>query len=148
MVDIKMRLLFNTIILFFILLTRALAEDYTQVCFHDSLCLRAEIADNDEERENGLMSREKTAAEQAMLFVFDTALLPSFWLKNVNFPLDIIWINADKTIVDINTDCQPCQESCPSYAPGVPVKYTIEVSAGFVKNNQIKAGDKLTFSLP
>ncbi len=148
MIHIKIRLLFNALILFFISLTSALAADYTRICFPDTLCLQAEIADTDAARENGLMFREKLSESQAMLFIFPGEVLASFWLKNVKFPLDIIWLNADKTIVDIDTNCQPCRENCQSYAPRVPAKYTIEVSAGFVEKNKVKAGDKLIFSLP
>ncbi|MDD5154934.1 MAG: DUF192 domain-containing protein [Candidatus Omnitrophica bacterium] len=143
-----MKVALSTIILFFILLINARAADYTRICFRDNLCLQAEIADNDEARKNGLMFREKLAEGQAMLFVFDSEVLPSFWLKNVKFALDIIWINADKTVVDIKTNCQPCVEDCRSYVPAAPAKYAIEVPAGFVEKNQIKAGDRLSFNLP
>jgi len=63
----------------------------------------------------------------------------------MNFALDIIWIDADKKIVDIRENNQPCKESCQSLIPAGQAKYVLEVNAGFIKKNKIKIGEQLNF---
>jgi len=91
------------------------------------------------------MYRKELAKNKGMLFVFEKEVLPGFWMKNMEFPLDIIWINQDKRIIGINTNVFPCRDSCESIVPPDRIKYALEVNAGFVEKNQIKAGDRVDF---
>ena len=59
-----------------------------------------EIADNDEERSQGLSGQEKLVYDHGLLFIFPEASEYGFWMKQMNFEIDIIWINGN-TIVDI-----------------------------------------------
>src|SRR3569832_1643465 len=61
--------------------------------------LEAEVADTPAAREKGLMFRESLADQAGMLFIFQQAAPHSFWMKNCNFPIDIIWMNDRKEIV-------------------------------------------------
>jgi uncharacterized membrane protein (UPF0127 family) len=91
------------------------------------------------------MYRNKLPQNKGMLFVFQEEQIHAFWMKNMRFPLDIIWADADKRIVDIRENALPCQESCPHIVPEFPAKFVLEVNAGFVENNNIQVGDKLEF---
>ena len=97
----------------------------------------AEVADNPLTRSRGLMYRSQPSP---MIFIFSFPTTDGFWMKNVNFPLDIIWIDEDKKI--IGTDrMEPCtSEPCKIYSPPAPIKFALEVEAGFVGKNKIKAG--------
>jgi len=126
-----------------IILPFVYAENSTEeVCFRD-VCIRSEVADSAAERAQGLMYRKELAENKGMLFVFEKEVLPGFWMKNMEFPLDIIWINQDKRIIGINTNALPCRDSCENIVPPDKIKYALEVNAGFVEENQIKAGDRV-----
>lgn len=121
------------------------AENATEeVCFKDT-CVHSEVADSPAKRAQGLMYRKELAENKGMLFVFDEEVLPGFWMKNMEIPLDIIWISKDKRIIGINTFVLPCRDSCESIMPPDKIKYALEVKAGFVDKNQVKIGDKVCF---
>lgn len=105
--------------------------------------LRVELADTPTKRAKGLSQREGMVENQGMLFIFEQPGRHSFWMKGMNFPLDIIWFNEEDGIVDIVKDIQP--DSFPqTFKPRVPSQYVLEVNAGFVEKNQIKIGDPVT----
>lgn len=115
-----------------------------KVCLNNK-CFIVEIVDTLEERTKGLMDRESLAQDRGMLFVFDKEEEYSFWMKNTLIPLDIIWINKDKQVVDIEKNVQPCQvDPCQRYSPNQKAKYVLEINAGQSDQTQIKIGDKLT----
>jgi hypothetical protein len=103
----------------------------------------ADVADTPTLRERGLSGTEDLKDNEGMLFVFDEPSRPGFWMKEMNFPLDIIWISADNFIVDVSEDLQP--SSYPRiFSPKMDAKYALEVRSGFVQRNSIKIGDKVT----
>ncbi len=124
----------------------AAEEPTKKVCIKD-ICLQAEIADSKAEKTRGLMYRPSLAWESGMLFIFDEELLHSFWMKNTLIPLDMIWIDSDKNIVDITQNALPCkeQQECESFTPLSGAKYVLEVNSGFTEQNKIKVGDKVKF---
>lgn len=119
--------------------------EYRKACVKDT-CIQAEMAVSDYEHQMGLMHREGLAEDTGMLFVFDREDTYPFWMKNMRFSLDIIWISEEKRIVDIKEDVLPCQElaeTCSSLMPCCKARYVIEVKAGFVKEHKINVGDKV-----
>lgn len=91
------------------------------------------------------MFRSSLSGNGGMFFIFEKEGSYNFWMKNMNFALDIIWIDADKKIVDIRENNQPCKESCKSLIPAGQAKYALEVNAGFIKKNKIKIGEQVNF---
>ena len=121
------------------------AAEIKMVCIKNA-CVEAEVAAIEPERERGLMFRPKLLANQGMLFIFDRPGLQRFWMKNTNFPLDIIWMDQSKTVVDFKLDAQPCPaEPCESFGPRADALYALEVNAGFVRRYGISVGDKVSF---
>ena len=100
-----------------------------------------EIADNDYERQLGLMNRQSMEEMQGMLFIFPQERYQSFWMLNTLFSLDIIFINSNKEIVTIHKNTTPLSEQ--SYPSSAPAIYVVEVNAGFCDNHNIKLGDKI-----
>lgn len=105
----------------------------------------SEIADTDQSRELGLSYRKQLDAKSGMLFSFNSLIKPVFWMKDMLFPLDIIWIREDK-IVDIHENVPVPEPSAslnqlPKYSPKEAVNYVLEVNAGFSKKNDIKVGN-------
>jgi len=137
----------------FILLVLALpghcwAQDFKKVCFQN-VCVESQIADSNAERTQGLMFRDKLEEKQAMLFIFPEEDKYSFWMKNMRFALDIIWIDSNKKIVDIKKDIPPCNSNiCESFIPQVKAKYVLEVNSGFTDKYRINLGDNVRFQDP
>ncbi|MBK7036951.1 MAG: DUF192 domain-containing protein [Chitinophagales bacterium] len=103
-----------------------------------------EIADNDAERQMGLMNRSFMNNSQAMLFIFDVEEPQAFWMKNTIIPLDIIYVNSNKEIVSIAANTEPYSEK--SLPSGRPAIYVVEVNGGFCDQYGIAAGSKISFT--
>ena len=100
-----------------------------------------EIADNDYERQLGLMNRQSMEEMQGMLFIFPEERYQSFWMMNTLFSLDILFINSQKEIVTIHKNTIPLSEQ--SYPSSEPAIYVLEVNAGFCERHNVKLGDKV-----
>ena len=135
----------RTFILIFIFSLNCLSyvlsqEAAKRVCIKD-VCVYAEVVDTESARQRGLMFRENLPEGRGMFFVFEAQGRYGFWMKNMKFPIDIIWIDEEKKIVDIKPDCLPCQEACEISSPRDKALYALEVCAGFTRRNKIETGD-------
>ena len=109
--------------------------------------IRAEIADTFIKQTKGLMFRKSLPENEGMLFVFDDENYHSFWMMNMSFPIDIVWINKEKKVVDITKNAQPCKISCTIYRPKEEVMYVLEVNANFTEEHEVGIGSLLEFEL-
>lgn len=101
--------------------------------------LKAEIADTMIKKSKGLMYRN-TIGTDAMIF---TAPISGIWMKNMEFPIDIIWTNKTD-VIDIAANVPACKTlNCTIYYPKSEADYVIEVPAKWAKENQIKVGVKV-----
>lgn len=106
--------------------------------------IKIELAVSNSEKEKGLSGREELGAGVGMLFVFETPGPYAFWMKDMKFPIDIIWLNEDLKIIYIKKDAFP--ESYPDrFGPAENAKYVLEVAAGFSEKNNLKVGDSAEF---
>lgn len=97
-----------------------------------------EIADDVAERTQGLSGREFLPNNTGLLFVFENPGVQRFWMKDMNFPIDIIWVDADLRVVDVTRNAQP--DSFPqTFSPTTPVLYVLEVNAGEAEHIEIGA---------
>ena len=105
-----------------------------------------EVADKPAERELGLGNRDRLAPNQGMLFVFNNEDKHGFWMKNMRFSLDIIWIDANKKIADITPNVVP--ESYPQvFLPPQPVRYVLEVNSGYASQHSFEIGDQVDLDI-
>ncbi len=103
------------------------------------------IADKDFARAQGLMFVPSMPSGSGMLFVFDRPSNWGFYMRNTLIPLDIIWINEDKKIVEIAT-MQPCKtQTCPTHTPKAAAKWVLELNAGQAAQIGAKVGDRVGF---
>jgi len=103
-----------------------------------------ELAENDDERMQGMMYRKTMDDGKGMLFIFQQEEPQSFWMKNTIMPLDIIYVNSRKEIVKIFKNTTPFSEkSLPSEKPAT---YVVEVGGGFTDRYGIKEGDLINFN--
>lgn len=91
------------------------------------------------------MFRKRLPRKHAMLFVFEKETRYPFWMKNMKFALDIIWLSKDKQVVYIAKNVQPCQDSCESIAPDKEAQFVLEVNADFADKYKIKIQDRAKF---
>ncbi len=106
--------------------------------------VNVELADTPAKRARGLSGRKSLAADKGMLFIFPQADYHSFWMKEMRFPIDIIWLDTNWKVVDIRGNLQP--ESFPaSYAPSQPALYVLELPAGTAAKRGVEIGTKLEF---
>lgn len=107
------------------------------------VALTIEVADSEEEREQGLMGREKLDDGTGMWFVFEDEKVQYFWMKNMKISIDIIFLDKDKKAVKFYENLKPCaMEKCPSYSSISPAMYALEVPAGFAQLHAVKVGDE------
>ncbi|WP_149275040.1 DUF192 domain-containing protein [Pareuzebyella sediminis] len=102
-----------------------------------------EIADSDYETQTGLMYRSAMKLSEGMLFIFPDEAMHSFYMKNTEIPLDLIFIKKNHSIANIQENAQPYDES--SVSSKVPVQYVLEVNAGLVEKWGVEVGDSIAF---
>jgi len=101
--------------------------------------IEIEIADDADKRTRGLSGRANLAQNHGLLFIFDTFGNYGFWMKEMNFPIDVIWIDENWRVADISKNASP--ESYPQvFLPSRPIKYVLEVNAGWSEKNNLKIG--------
>ena len=105
------------------------------------------LAKTSQEQEIGLSKFDKIDDSQGMLFIFPRQITYSFWMKDMKFPIDIIFINGDK-IVDIFQNVPVSTNGAiPTYTPREKADKVLEINSGLTKEYGIKIGDKVSLNL-
>ena len=106
--------------------------------------IKLEVARTPEEQAMGLMYREELAANRGMLFPLEPPRIPRFWMKNVEIPLDMIFISEGE-VRAIAQDVPPCRETpCPTYGPDTVIDKVLELRGGRAEELQLEVGDSLS----
>jgi uncharacterized membrane protein (UPF0127 family) len=109
--------------------------------------IKAFIADTDATRTQGLSDIPSLSDGVGMLFVFQSPGNYGFWMKDMKFPLDLIWVNEDKTIAGVTKNALP--SSYPFiFPPPHDISYVLEMNAGSVEKFGLKTGTSVKFTLP
>jgi uncharacterized membrane protein (UPF0127 family) len=112
----------------------------------NEITIPVEVAKTDVQRRNGLSKRDGLPEGEGMFFEFvQKDVKPPFWMKDMRFAIDILWINDNK-IVQIDKNVQPPETGTTDdklilYMPNQPIDYVLEVTAGFSDENNIDVGD-------
>lgn len=109
--------------------------------------IQVEIATTSAAVQKGLSGRSLLDADKGMLFIFARPDTYRFWMPDMHFPLDMIWIQ-NGTVVDISKNVSnKFNPAAPKfYTPSSPVQYVLEVNAGFSARKHIRIGDAVTFT--
>lgn len=106
-----------------------------------------EIATTAAQQEHGLMDRTSMAADHGMLFVFPDSQPRTFWMKNTLIPLDMLFFDANRHLVAIQANAQPCKaDPCQLYPSNAPARYVLELNAGTAAKLGARKGDVITVS--
>lgn len=107
--------------------------------------LKVELAQTPLAWKKGLSGRKNLKEGRGMLFVFSETKRHAIWMKDMNFPIDIIWIKAGQ-VVDMAQNVPPAapgDKNPPVYLPREDAGGVLEVSAGFAERYNLKIGDKI-----
>jgi uncharacterized membrane protein (UPF0127 family) len=106
----------------------------------DGQQIHVSVADTDAERQQGLGGRAGLAYDEGMLFIFDTDGRYSFWMKDMLFPIDMLWLGDDGTVVYMAQNVSP--DTYPqSFTPDTSARYVLELPANYVMHHGVKVGD-------
>jgi uncharacterized protein len=118
----------------------------TQMQFENNAVLDIEVADEESEKKQGLMYRKSLDYNKGMIFIYEQENILNFWMKNTLIPLDIIFLDSNKSIISITKNMNPCKEDpCKIYSSKMPARYAIETNSGYVENNNIQTNQKVKF---
>jgi uncharacterized membrane protein (UPF0127 family) len=109
-----------------------------------------ELAVTPQQQAQGLSGRPSLTPGTGMLFIFGSGDLHSLWMKDMRFPLDIVWISAEYAVVDITEDVPPpdpgqTTADLPTYMPAEPAQYVLVINAGQAESADIRVGDMVKF---
>jgi len=107
-----------------------------------SSTLLVSLAVTNFEKERGLGGSFFLSDRSGLLFVYDRDGYPAIWMKNMIFPIDIIWLNSDFRVIDVEKNVSPNTYPT-SFRPDLPARYVLEVNAGFFDLHNIQIGETL-----
>ncbi|HEY6405220.1 MAG TPA: DUF192 domain-containing protein [Nitrososphaeraceae archaeon] len=115
----------------------------------NGFAILADVAITDEDQIKGLSIRDQMNENEGMLFVYGEPSRQSFWMKDMKFPIDIIWLNGTGSVVHVEENLKPCVPSleCPSFSPNENAQYVLETVAGFAQKHHLKIGTDIDFSI-
>jgi uncharacterized protein len=111
--------------------------------------LNTDVPVTNELMAKGLAVKNQLKENEAMLFVFEDPAKHSFWMKDMKFPIDIIWLDSDGKVTHIEQNLQPCVSAfiCPDYTPDLDSQYVLETVPGFTQRHNISAGNSIELEL-
>ena len=115
----------------------------------DNKILDVQIAETDAQKTRGLMFQNELPDDQGMIFVFSQEQVVPIWMLNMQFPLDIIWFDANGNVIHVEKNVPPCKSALETAtctvqnADGKKAKYVLEVTAGFTDKFQITENSKM-----
>ena len=103
------------------------------------------LAETDFARKKGLSGIETLGSDEGLLMVFGSDGFWGIWMKDMKIPLDIVWLDNNKKVIDLVTDVSPSLGTTKTFEPSVPARYVLEIPAGAAKKSAIKNGDTAEF---
>lgn len=110
--------------------------------------VKVDLALSTATQEEGLSGRASLVENTGMLFVFLNPGKYAFWMKDMKFAIDMVWISEDLKVVYIQKNATPASYPA-TFGPGISdryAEYVLEVPSGFVDKNGLKLGDSLLFT--
>ena len=121
----------------------------TEVTFPNGKTVLAETMLRDVDQMRGMMFRDALAKDRGMLFVHTADENHPYWMYQVRIPLDMIWMDHSRRIVEISANAPPCPSKpahdCPSFGGHEKSRYVLELAGGGAAQYGLKVGDQLKF---
>jgi uncharacterized membrane protein (UPF0127 family) len=111
--------------------------------------IRVELMRLREDMMRGMMFRKSLAPDRGMLFVHGSPGLYPYWMYQVLIPLDILWLDLDRRVVEIAANTPPCPSAsakeCPYFGGHKMAVYVLELPGGAAGRFGIRVGDRVKF---
>lgn len=110
--------------------------------------IRAEVMTQQADMMRGMMFRDSLAPDRGMLFIHTQQGKYSYWMYQCRIPLDIIWMDSGRRVVEISADTPPCktaESQCPSYGGHYDARYVLELGGGMAAKYGVRTGDRIEF---
>ncbi len=111
-----------------------------------STTVSVRIADTPALRERGLSGTQPLSGNDGMLFIFPVDDFHSFWMKDMLYPIDMIWLDAQKRVVHVAADAQPAGYPSEVFRPSTRARYVLEVNAGWASDHGVVIGSQFEWS--
>ena len=116
-----------------------------------TLNVNAKVASKPSDRKGGLSNLNSLPLGEGILFVFENKSTYSFWMKDMKFAIDIIWLDENKRVVDLAVNVPPepgrDEDELTMYRPRLEALYVLEINAGLSQLHNIQIGDVANFEL-
>ena len=121
----------------------------TEITFPNGRTVLAETMRQQVDQMRGMMFRDSLAKDRGMLFVHPSEMNVPYWMYQVRIPLDLIWMDHQRRIVEISANTPACtaksSHDCPSYGGNEKARYVLELAGGGAALYGLKVGDTLSF---
>lgn len=110
--------------------------------------IRAQMMTHPTDLMRGMKFRDSLPEDEGMLFIHAQEDFYRFWMYEVKIPLDMIWLDRNRAIVQIVHNCPPCpgpEAVCPTYGGAFKAQYILELAGGVAKKRNLKPGMILSF---
>jgi uncharacterized membrane protein (UPF0127 family) len=111
--------------------------------------LLADVPTTDDQFQKGLDIKDHLKENQGMLFIFSQPAKYAFWMHGMKFPIDIIWIDSNNSVVRVEQNLPPCTIDllCPTYSPDRDSLYVLETTANFSERHNVTVGTHLNYHI-
>ena len=138
-----MKFIIIAIALFILLIGISMNKDYSRVIINGDK-INLEVVTSIEDQKRGLSNRDLLDYDTGMLFLYEDSKRRSFWMKEMRFSIDILWIDENNTIIGIEESVSP--DSFPErFVSPKPVSFVLELVGGWSKEHGLKIGDTVEF---
>jgi uncharacterized membrane protein (UPF0127 family) len=106
--------------------------------------IKVEVVNKEEELKKGLSGRQSLPSDAGMLFELGDSDQACIWMKDMQFAIDVVWLDSTKMVIDAATDVAP--STYPNtFCPKEKAQYILEVPAGTTYKNSWKIGQQASF---
>ena len=119
-----------------------------EITLSDGFKLRAEVMTRPEDMMRGMMFRDEFPEGRGMLFIHGEPGRFSYWMYQVRIPLDILWLDAGRRIVEVSATTPPCKtvaSQCPKYGGHENALVVLELPAGSIEKHNLRVGNTISF---
>ena len=125
-------------------------EDFNarSITLPDGTVVKAEVMTHPTDMARGMMFRDTFPEGRAMLFIHNSAGKYPYWMYQVKIPLDIIWLDTSRSVVEIVENAPPCKtksSECPQHGGNRTAMYVVELPAGYARKHGVTQGAVLRF---
>ncbi len=118
------------------------------VTLPDGAAIHAEVKADRQSQAIGMMYRDSLPDGRGMLFVYRAPMREAYWMHNCKIPLDIVWLDAARKVVEVVPNAPPCRkpaQECPAYGGHQAAQYVLELGGGQAKAHHVEPGKVLEF---